>query len=285
MITEFGGKQMYKLIACDLDETLLNDHKKICKRNLDAIAKACGEHGVKFVPATGRGYTCIDSVLAELNVIDRAEEYIISNNGGILCENREFKELSFHELPFKKAKELFAYGIEKGLCVQIFTAKDVYAYQLNEDEREWLFMFKPDAKIMEETTMDFLEHTAIAKILFERADMEYLKQVAQDMESITDGVSVSFSSNRYLELNREGVDKGLGLKELANHLGIDMKDTIAIGDNYNDVAMLKEAGLSIAMSNAPQDIKDICDYVTCANHNDGGVGEAIEKYILQECSI
>ena len=273
---------MYKLIACDLDETLLNDKKEICERNLMAIEKARKEYGVRFVPATGRGYTCIDNVLRDLDVYDKENEFIISNNGGIVCENRNFKQLTFHELPYEKAKELFTFGIEKGLCVQIFTAKDVYAYQLNDDEKEWLFMFKPDAIEMEENTMDFLKGEAIAKILFQRQDMDFLKQLANEMKPICKGVNVSFSSNRYLELNSEGVDKGLGLKELANHLGIDIKETIAIGDNYNDIAMLEEAGLSIAMENAPQEIKDICDYVTTSNHNEGGVAEAIEKYIFME---
>lgn len=276
---------MYKLIACDLDETLLNDNKDICERNLAAITKARIQYGVKFIPATGRGYTCIDNVLHSMDVFDAPNEYIISNNGGIICENKGFKELTFHKLPFENAKQLFAYGVEKGLCVQVFTAKDVYAYQLDEDEKEWLFMFKPDAIIMEENSIDFLEHISIAKILFKQNDMDFLRRIAEDMKPITKEVSVSFSSNRYLEMNHKGVDKGMGLLELTHHLGIDIKDTIAIGDNYNDVAMLKVAGLSVAMENAPQEIKDMCNYVTQRDNNDGGVAEVIEKFIFKGESL
>lgn len=275
---------MYKLIACDLDETLLNDNKEVCERNRIAIKKAESEYGVKFVPATGRGYTCINDVLTTLDVYDKAGEYIISNNGGIICENKNFHELTFHGLPFEKAKELFTYGIEHGLCIQVFTPCDVYAYQMDEDERTWLFTFKADAVVRDDHTIDFLKDTPIAKILFQNRDMEYLRSVAEDMKELTQGdVSVSFSSNRYLEMNRAGVDKGLGLRELASHLGIRMEETMAIGDNYNDIGMLREAGLSVAMSNAPDDIKELCDYVTEADNNAGGVAEAIETFIFQSC--
>lgn len=273
---------MYKLIACDLDETLLNDDKEICEANVRAIRKAEQEYGVKFVPATGRGYTCIDQVLHTLGVYDAKDEYTISNNGGVVTENKNYRELCFHELPFAKAKELVAYGYHKDVCIQVFTARDVYAFHLNEDERNWLFTFKPDAIICEGSDIDFLEGTRITKILFQNTDMDYLRKLEEEMRPITEGsVSTSFSSGRYLELNHTGVDKGIGLRELANHLGIDMKDTIAIGDNFNDMAMLKEAGLSIAVANAAEEIKQICDYVTTADNNEGAVAEAIEKFILQ----
>lgn len=277
-----GGKGMYKLIACDLDETLLNDDKEICERNRYAIKKAEQIYGVKFVPATGRGYTCIDYVLHTLDTYDKKGEYIISNNGGIICENKGFHELTFHFLPFPIAKKVFAYGIQQNICMQVFTARDVYAYHLNEDEKNWLFTFKADSIIAKEDTIDFLYDTPIAKILFQSLDMEHLHHLADALKDIVcDEVSVSFSSNRYLEINHSGIDKGVGLRELAAHLGIAMADTMAIGDNYNDVAMLQAAGLSIAMSNAPHEIKQMCDYVTQADNNDGGVAEAIETFIFK----
>lgn len=272
---------MYKLIACDLDETLLNDKKEVGKRNIEAIKKAEQEYGVRFVPATGRGYTCLDSILTDLDVLNKENEYVISINGGIISENKNLRELSFHHLPFEKTKELFEFGMKKGVCMQVFTAKDVYAFNIDEDEMKWLLSFKPDSILCKEKDIEFLKNDKIAKILFQKADMEYLTRLAEEMRPLTDGcVSVSFSSHRYLELNQIGVDKGVGLRELAAHLNIDMSETIAIGDNFNDVAMLKEAGLSIAVANALPEIKEICDYVTVADNNQGAVAEAIEKFIF-----
>ena len=92
---------MYKLIACDLDETLLNTDKEICSRNIEAIKRAERDYGVRFVPATGRGYTCIDNVLHTLDVFDASHEYTISNNGGVVTENKNYRKLSFHELSFE----------------------------------------------------------------------------------------------------------------------------------------------------------------------------------------
>ena len=86
--------------------------------------------------------------------------------------------------------------------------------------------------------------------------------------------------NRYLELNAIGVDKGLGLRELAAHLGIAIEDTMAIGDNLNDYAMLKDAGVAVAVANAVAEIQAISDYVTKANCNEDAVAEAIQKFIF-----
>lgn len=273
---------MIRLIACDLDETLLNGDKQICERNRKAIARAIDEFHVYFVPATGRGYTGVTSVLETLQVKDKENEYIISNNGGIISENANHRILSMHALDFPTVEALCGFGFQKDICIQIFTAEDVYAYHLNEDERSWLFMFKPDSIVCEGEDITILKDKKITKILFQSTDMEYLRKIADEMEFITDNrVTVSYSSGRYLELNAMGVDKGTGLKELADFLHIDMKETMAIGDNYNDLKMLEVAGVSIAVANAYDDIKQVCDYVTVADHNQGAVAEAIEKFIFE----
>lgn len=272
---------MYKLIACDLDETLLNVDKKIGERNLRAIFKATKEYGVKFVPATGRGYTAVDTILETLQSANALDEYIISNNGAIVSENKDHRHLSFHGLPFATTKKIFDFGFQKDVCIQIFTPTDVYAYHISEDEKKWLFSFKKDSIICDNDNIDFLENVPITKVLFQNLDRTYLQELYKEMEALLEGkVTASYSSGRYLELNLFGVDKGLGLRELADHLGIDMKETIAIGDNFNDIGMLKVAGLSIAVSNAHPEIKAMCDYITEADHNEGGVAEAIERFIF-----
>lgn len=273
---------MYKLIACDLDETLLNDQKKICARNLEAIKRAKQLFNTYFVPATGRGYSGFNEVLVSLDVYQKPDEYIIANNGSILCENKNFKELSFHAIDFEKAKELFAFAYDEDVCIEIYTATSIYVFHVNDEEMQWINRFKTDVKLCESESIAFLKDIKIAKMIFQNTDMKYLRALQEKITPITNGsITTSFSSSRYLELNAFGIDKGKGLKDLAAHLNIDMKDTIAIGDNYNDISMLKVAGLSVAMANAADDIKKVCDIVTQANHNDGGVGEVIEKYILK----
>ena len=119
-----------------------------------------------------------------------------------------------------------------------------------------------------------------AKILFQNTDVRYLEKIAKDLEPITGDTFVSYSSNRYLEFNQQGVNKGQGLLRLAEILGVDPKDTIAIGDNDNDLTMIRAAGLGCCVSNATATVKENSDYIAGADCDEGGVAEIIEKFVL-----
>ena len=130
--------------------------------------------------------------------------------------------------------------------------------------------------------MDFLKNEKIAKFLYVKPDMDYLKSVEQDLpEDIKKQFSISYSSYRYLEFNPLGVSKGAALKWLADYLHIDKQNVIAIGDNYNDVSMIQEAGLGVCVAGGAQDIQAISDYVTTVDYDQGAVKEVIEKFILK----
>lgn len=101
----------YKLIACDLDETLLNDEHLVGAKNVAAIKRAREEYGVKFVPATGRGFMQIQPELKELQLYDLEGEYVISFNGGALTENKNNRIIEFKGLEFSKMKEIFEAGL------------------------------------------------------------------------------------------------------------------------------------------------------------------------------
>ena len=109
------------------------------------------------------------------------------------------------------------------------------------------------------------------------------KQLAKKLpESIQETCSIAFSSGRYLEMNTKGVDKGYGMRWLVNYLGYDMDETIGIGDNYNDVEMIKTAKLGCAVACASDDIKELAQYVTQKDYDEGAVKEVIEKFVLGE---
>lgn len=273
----------YKLIACDLDETLLNDDHLVGARNVAAITKAREKYGVKFVPATGRGFAQIQKELTELGLNDLAGEYVISFNGGALTENKDNRLLEFNGLPFNKMKELFEAGLNYDVCMHVYTPDTLYVFNLNPDEKARIDRQALEAVYPSENSVDFLSNQPISKILYQNTDVPYLMSLEPGLKAITDGhCAVSYSSNRYMEFNALGVDKGQGLIDLANKLGIDIKDTIAVGDNYNDMAMLKVAGLSVAANNAVEDVKAACDYTTTANNNEGVVAELIERFIFNE---
>lgn len=112
-------------------------------------------------------------------------------------------------------------------------------------------------------------------------DYDYLKKIEDDLKDITSDLDVSYSSNRYIEFNHKGVNKGQGLAKLASMLHVDLKDTIAIGDNFNDLSMIKTAGIGIGVRNTIKDMKKECDVITKATNNESAIAEVIDRYILK----
>ena len=157
----------------------------------------------------------------------------------------------------------------------------MYVFNLSESEAKRIQEQQVECEIMTENSMDFLKDEPISKILFQNTDVPYLMSLEPQMKSITEGMcAVSYSSNRYMEFNKIGVDKGEGLKHLAQIIGVDLSECIAVGDNYNDLPMLEVAGLSVAAGNAVDDVKKVCDVVTKADNNEGVIAEIIERFIL-----
>lgn len=271
---------MFKIIACDLDETLLSDNTHICIRNRIAIQKA-RQLGVKFVPATGRGFKAITPTLKELGLDQQPKEYVISFNGGCITENKNNRILNFQGLSFKKASELYRRGLKYNVCIHVYTKDLLYMYHANQDEINYTAPRHP-YRLINEQNIDFLKDQDIAKLLYGNTNQKYLRKIAKDLSKITTNLSVSYSSNRYLEFNPSGIDKGFGLLWLARKLGVKPEETMAIGDNFNDLPMIQAAGLGVGMANTNPDMKSQCDLITQADNNQGGVAEAIERFVLKK---
>lgn len=269
---------MYKIITCDLDETLLCMDRSICRRNLDAI-RAAAEKGVKFVCASGRGYMSFQNTLKEIGLYDCADQYSISFNGGAITENKGNRILHLEGISWELADTLYRKGREYDVCMHVYTQDTVYIYHLNEDEQAFLNNRMDYIEIFDED-LSFLKDTRIIKILYEYTGYEYLNLVEKEIEDLTGDCEVSYSSGRYLEFNKKGVSKGNGLRRLAQILGVDLKDTIAIGDNVNDLSMIQAAGIGAAVGNVFEGIVDQCDYVAKSTNDEGGVAEIIERFVL-----
>ena len=269
---------MYKIIACDLDQTLLSDDCTVSARNVEAIRKA-RELGVKFVPATGRGYRSIEPTLKQLDLLERENEYVISFNGGAVTENRGNRLLHFEGIPFALADELYRRGQRYHVCIHAYTKETVYVCRLWQEEIDFL---KGRMEVTEvfETDLGFLAGQEIVKVLYMNTDYSYLKQIENDLKDVTQDIDVSYSANRYIEFNRRGVNKGAGLLSLARLLGVRPEETIAIGDNFNDLPMIRAAGLGVGVRNTVEDMKPLCGYITQADNNESAVAEVIEKFVL-----
>ena len=274
---------MYKLIACDLDETLLDDDHRIPERVRRAIA-AARERGVRFVPATGRPFESVDGTLADLGLLGEPGEYVISFNGGVITDNADpAHPLTTCSLAPDVAEALYEEGIGRGLCIHVYTLEHVYLYNYWPAERAYI---EGRMNIVEthEPTLGFVEKNdeVVVKLLFMSLDMDELRRTERELSEagLTEGLDVVYSSNRYLEFNAPGINKGAGLLALAEHLGIAADETMAIGDNSNDVPMIGAAGLGVAVANASDEARAAAGYVCEADNNAGGVAEAIERFVL-----
>lgn len=274
---------MYRLIASDLDETLLDDSHHVPERVRAAIS-AARELGVRFVPATGRPFESVDVTLEELGLAGADGEYVISFNGGTITENSSPRALTSCSLPRPTADALYAYGVGNGLCTHVYTLGRVYLHNYVPEERAYI-EGRMNIVETEATTLDFLDETGedVVKVLFMSLEPGVLEGAERDLAEagVTDGLDVCYSGNRYVEFNAPGINKGAGLLELARMLGVAPEETMAIGDNSNDVAMIAAAGLGVAVANATDEAKAAAGYVCEADNNAGAVAEAIERFVLR----
>lgn len=271
---------MYRIVASDLDETLLDDTHHVPERVRRAIA-AARELGVRFVPATGRPASSVGGTLEEIGLSGSPDDYVLSFNGGCLMRTSGGEPLTSCSLPHDRAEAIFQAGRRYGVCMHINSLDPIYLYNYVPEERAYI---GGRMNIIEthETSLDFLAAEPIIKVIYMSLEMPYLQRIEREMaeSGLSAGLDVCYSGNRYLEFNAPGVNKGAGLLDLAARLGVAPEETIAIGDNSNDVSMIRAAGLGCAVANATDEAKAAADYVCQADNNAGAVAEVIEKFVL-----
>lgn len=276
-----------KIIASDMDGTLLNENATISQENATAIKKA-QEEGVEVVIATGRPYNSALKFLQEAGL----ECPIISLNG---AEIRLKQGELIREVPLDKsiAKEILTVCKEKDIYCEFYTKQGVIS-----DSREKFIQVmvdvltttNPDNKTgnmddlikhaeqrIEDEQCQFIpdydalfneEKYTIYKILAFSKDSERLEKMYLSLKDKSE-LAITSSAQGNLEFNNPEAQKGFALKYFANSLDIDLKHAMAIGDNLNDKSMLLNVGKSVAMGNALDEIKSIADFITRSNNEDG----------------
>lgn len=270
---------MYKLIVSDLDETLIDSHGNVSQENLTAIKKA-QDLGIKFVPATGRSFNDLQHILKLTNVHDLENQYSISYNGGVITENKRNRLITTTALPFELVQHIFDLGVKHDVLIHLFTLKDIHTLNMNSDEHDYLdghivltLLDKPD--------ISHLADSPILKINFQHLNLAFLKEIEMSLSpQISESLDINYSSNRYLEFNPHGVNKGNALRQLMRILDVSPEEVLAIGDNMNDRTMIQLAGLGVAVANAVPELKEKANYQCQNDHNHHAVAEAIERFIL-----
>lgn len=271
---------MYRIVASDMDETFLAHDHTIPQANVDAIRRLRAM-GCLFVPASGRPYGSVMESLAALPPELMDGSYVISYNGACINRAGEDEPLFSTTMAHQTAQRLFDYGRGLGLCVHVYELSGrIWIFGMPAEERGYLeghVTFEES----DERSLDFLAGTPLVKVLYclPNGDARLHQVLAEMPEEVLAGVSPTFSSGRYLELNCAGVDKAAGLDRLAELLGCSLDETIACGDAPNDLGMVAAAGMGVAVSNASGELKAAAGYVTASSNEDGFLAEVAERIV------
>lgn len=265
----------YKMIVTDLDDTLLNEKGEISLKDKEAIMKA-QKMGVKFVLASGRPTFAMKHLAEELE-LSKYGSFILSYNGALITECSTGHELLKESLTKDELHEL--YNFSKEHQVHIITYLDDVI--ISETDSEYIDIEKNLTGMPHEKVSSFkdrVDREAEKCIMLE--EPKYLKIVEDKLRSkFGDRYSIAISKPFLLEVTKLGVDKGNTLIKLIKYLNISSDEVIVIGDSYNDISMLKVAGLSVAVENAKPEIKEMVDVITSSNI-EGGMEKIIKKYIF-----
>ncbi|HAT54490.1 MAG TPA: Cof-type HAD-IIB family hydrolase [Lactobacillus sp.] len=273
---------MIKIIASDLDETLLDTDGTLNQKNIDAI-KAATKAGVYFVPNSGRGYESFEDNLIDLGLAQQPHQYKISYNGAAILENAHDRVIATNGLPFELAKSVFDAGRSfDHVSCHVYLLDQLYIYHQTPTDAAYMASRQVPFTKLEKPDLTFLKDRPIMKVIFETPDVPRQHELADHvMATFGDDVDVTFSSGRYIEFNRKGVNKGRALLQLADLLGVDHKDTMAVGDNFNDLPMIKAAGVGVAVANAVPEVAKQADVQTKATNDDGAIAELVNEYVLK----
>lgn len=272
---------MYKMIVCDLDETLLDDDGTVSAENVAAVKEATAK-GVKFVVNSGRGYTSFQKTVRALGLENQAEQYAISFNGGLILENKNNRSIAINEMPYDLGQKIFGVAVKNPIAsTHIYTKDDAYIYNLSDDDAEYLKSRGVSYQILKTPDFEQFKDDHVMKLIMDLPTMEARQQMQADVEKVVDPskLAVTYSSGKYVEFNPAGVDKGTATVQLGKILGIKPDEIIAIGDNGNDLSMLKVVGMPVSVSNGIDTVKNTAKYITKADNNHAAVAETIKKFI------
>ena len=267
----------YKLLALDMDGTVLNSQKKISPRTKSAIDDLL-KRGVQVVVSTGRGY-------AELNdyrEIFKLMNYGILISGGIVYDFFSDTPIKIHALDDETILRLIDFGLEERAMIHLLTlknsiAREVDIQHMSDFDMEIYFdMFNRICLRVDDFKQYVRENPGeVVKVNLYHRDKNSRDKNFERINRL--GLTMNFAEANNLEVSPANVSKGTGLVELCDFLKIDVAETVAVGDAPNDTEILQAAGFAVAMGNASDEIKNLADFVTLDNDNDG-VAAVIEKF-------
>lgn len=269
----------YKLIALDIDGTLINSSHQLTQGVKKSIKKA-KEKGVKVVLCTGRPLKGVENFLSELNLKEEGD-YAATFNGALVQDTFSEKAVSHLTLKYDDLVDLYNLSTKIGVRSHFYDTKTLYTF--NKDISDYTVLechltgVHLNSITLEEVPKDIhmskfmmIDHPEILDECIKKIPKEYYEKY-----------TIVRSTPAFLEFLNPRANKGSGISILAEELGLNRNEIICVGDAGNDKHMIEYAGLGVAMGNATDEIKDLADYVTLSNNEDG-VAHVINKFILEE---
>ncbi|MGI6705766.1 MAG: Cof-type HAD-IIB family hydrolase [Clostridia bacterium] len=262
----------FRLIAIDLDDSLLYHDLTVSQRNRKAIQEAA-RRGIIVTIATGRMYRATRPFIDMLDI----NVPVITYQGAMIVDGATNEILRHSPVPLEWARKIVDFAHQENVHIQVFLKDEYYFEEANRFSELYgsVIGFKghPVGPLK-----DFLQEPPTKMIIIDEPQ-RILALQGQARQFFGNQLEISISKPHYLEFTQPDANKGKAVQYLANLLDIGADEVIAIGDSFNDIPMLSFACLGIAMGNAPQEVKDAADYVTASNNEDG-VAVAIEKFAL-----
>ena len=256
---------MYKLIAVDMDGTLLKNDKTVSDRTKKTLKEA-REKGVNVVIATGRPIDGVSRYLEELDMLGE-NDYVLSYNGGLVLKTKSREIIS--KIALTGADLHYLHKLSKELGVNIHAFSEVYG----------LITPKNNIKIGINDYSKIEDDHSIIKVMMIDEPEVLQKAVDNLPKEVYEKYTVVRSTPYFLEFLNKEVNKGTGVKLLADHLGVKQEEVMTFGDAENDLDMIVYAGMGVAMANGFEEVKEAANYITDSNEEDG-VAKAIEKFVL-----
>jgi HAD superfamily hydrolase (TIGR01484 family) len=241
----------YKLLALDMDGTLLTDDKQVTEETKKWLRKAM-DHGVTVMFSTGRGVQTASSFWEELGL----DSPMVLLNGAEIWEGPGRLMARTH-LPRE-------------------TVRRLHELALREDAHYW--GYSVESLSSRRNWSEELFETDWMKFGMKHDDLAVVARIREELLG-WGGLEITASAPVNVEISVQGISKESGVREVCRLLGIDMTQVLAVGDSENDVLMLQAAGLGVAMGNAEEHVKAIADVVTSSNNEDG-VAKAVQKFIF-----
>jgi Cof subfamily protein (haloacid dehalogenase superfamily) len=259
-----------KLVATDMDGTLLNHQLEIPARTKAAIASARAR-GVQVVIATGRMYQSAAPFARELGLEGMP---LVAYNGALVREFPSGRTIYHEPVPLDVGLELASFCESWGYYLQAYVDDELYVAELNETARQYAAIARVPVHAVGPLSL-WLDKPSTKFLLIDTA--ERIEQIRQVLEArFGDQLVFAQSYPTFLEVVSRKVSKGAALAAVAASLGVSREEVVAIGDSINDIPMLEWAGTGVAIRHAPEEVRRVASFTTVSGAGEG-VGEALER--------